>query len=158
MSIEEPRYKRTEIADIPQDPNYYPNLLWTRQVDRYWEYWYYYDGDVLDEEVEGATTESGKTAHKYPLRINMIKTAVQKHAYALLGEYDETGPLEFQVKPGEAGSGDEAIGAIESFLEDMWDENSQLSILPEQARIAHVCGGAVFKVAADNTKSTGVRL
>lgn len=158
MDEYQPRFKRTEIADIPQDPNFYPNLLWTRQVDRYWEFWYYYDGEVLDEEVEGAPTDTGKAALKYPLRINMIRTAVQKHAFALLGEYDQTGILEFRAKPGDLGSEDPLVRELESFLEDVWDENSQLSTLPEQARIAHICGGAVFKIASDDTKPSGIRL
>jgi hypothetical protein len=158
------KYKKTEIADIPQEPDYYPNLYWHRQTDRYWEYWYYYDGEKLDEEVEAGTTESGKTALKYPLGINLVKLAVQKHAFTLLGEYDETGILEFHAKrrKGQRSEGegvdDPVAQEVDSFLEDVWDENNAMSILPEQARIAHVCGGCVFKVAYDDRKKNKVRL
>ena len=158
------KYTKTEIADIPQTPDAYPNSLWHRQTDRYRDYWYYYDGEVLGEEVGAGVTESGETALKYPLKINLVKMAVQKHAFCLLGEYDETGILEFHAKrrktqrsEGE-GIDDPVAQEIDSFLEDVWDENNAMSILPEQARIAHVCGGAVFKVAYDGRKKNKVRL
>jgi hypothetical protein len=164
MDDQQSKYKKTEIADIPQAPNYYPNLLWHRQTDRYWNYWYYYDGEKLDEEVEGGITESGDTALKYPLKINRVKMAVQKHAFCLLGEYDETGILEFHAKRkrGQRSEGegidDPVAQEVDSFLEDVWDENNAMNILPEQARIAHVCGGCVFKVAYDGRKKNKVRL
>ena len=157
----ESKYTRSEIADIPQDPGYYPNLLWHRQSDRYAEYWHYYDGKCLDEEVPAGVTESGKPQLLYPLKINWAKLAVQKHAYTLLGEYDETGILEFHAKrrKEKAGKGeDETATDIDSFLEDVWDENNAMSMLPEQARIAHICGGCVFKIAYDDRKKNKVRL
>lgn len=150
-------YSKTEVADIPQEPGYYPNMLWMRQADRYSEYWHYYDGKRLEDEVEAGVTESGKPQLKYPLKINWAKLAVQKHSYALLGEYDETGILEFHAKK-QSSPEDKPAEEVDDFLEDVWDENNAMSMMPEQARIAHVCGGCVFKVAFDDRKKNKVRL
>lgn len=160
-------YKLEEVGD--QEPIHYPNLAWARQSNRYRDYWHYYDGEKLDEEVEAGITETGAQLLRFPLRINLIKMAVMKHAFALLGEYTEQGIVEFRgkarrrirpeiIEPGQKAETDPLLADIDQFLEDLWDENGAMSILPEQARIAHVCGGCVFKVAYDETKETKVRI
>lgn len=149
-------YKATEVADIPQSPEYYPNWLWTSQTSKYSEYWDYYTGKVLEEDCPSGTTESGQPLKKYPLKINMAKLAVQKHSFALLGEYDEASVVDFHAKPKE--KEDATAQAVDDFLTAVWAENGAMGLLPEQARIAHICGGAVFKIAYDPQKRNKVRL
>jgi hypothetical protein len=146
----------SEVADIPQKPEHYPNWLWSSQTSKYAEYWDYYDGTILEEECESGISESGETVKKYPLQINLARLAVQKHAFALLGEYDEASVVQFHAKPKE--KEDETAQAIDDFLTAVWSENGAMGLLPEQARIAHICGGAVFKIAYDPEKRNKVRL
>jgi len=154
------KLKASEVADIPQrtpgEPEYYPNSLWSQKTAEYSLYWQYYEGDILDENCESGTTESGDPLKKFPLQINLAKLAIQKHAFALLGEYGESSVVDFHAKPQR--KSDRVAEAIDDWLTDVWAENSAMGLLPEQARIAYVCGGCVFKLAYDPEKRNKVRM
>ena len=69
------------LTNLPE----FPYSEFTEQTKRYAQYQDWFDGSMLDD----TQTQGGQEIDIYPLRINPLRTACLKHAYALFGEFPD---------------------------------------------------------------------
>ena len=62
----------------------FPESEYTKNLNRYEEAEKWYDGTKLNETVE----RQGKEVEKYPVKLNPLKSTVQKHAQFLFGQIE----------------------------------------------------------------------
>jgi len=104
----------------------------------------WYSGAKLDVKQ----TQGGRTVEKYPIKINPIRGAVYKHAYALFGEvHDDSRPLAPPVlRPADRTQKDIAqLG--QNFLNALWFENHGRTLMLRNGLISQVYGGCVFQTS-----------
>lgn len=133
------------LRDLPEFPynEYYENL------ERYDELESWFSGEALEATQEQASKE----IDVYPLRINPIRSAAYKHAYALWGEFPEdssawlapTRPIYTEEKDRTAAE------IVEKALFDVWHNNNGAALQMENGTISQVYGGCVFKVSWDGS-------
>ena len=126
-----------QIHDFPESE------FWSRRT-LYTELEAWYNGEKLNEKQ----TQGGRTVDKYPIKINPIRGAVQKHAYALFGETkDDSRPLANPIlRPDDMKDKDSAQKG-QNFLSNLWYENHGRSLMIQNALISQIYGGAVFKAS-----------
>lgn len=144
-----------------------PTDLWTNQEARYREYWDWFSGAVLEEEV--GTTSDGEVIYRYPLRIG-IRNIARKHVSLLFGEVPDSPSvlaktLVTPVAPIESiDIMDEGARPMDEKTEYQFDENHKLammvqnivnqvwmqskgrSIQQENALLSQFLGGCVYQV------------
>ena len=64
----------------------FPESEYTKRLGAYEEAESWYDGTALDEEVE----RQGKPVELYPVKLNPLKSTVQKHTQFLFGQLEES--------------------------------------------------------------------
>lgn len=153
--IEEKRsYASTAAAiitdgDMPED---FPFHLWTEQSIRYMEYWAWFTGARLSSDT--GTTKDGKTVSKFPLQINLIRTAVRKSAYLVGGEApDNPAPvIKANVKPKRSLYEDEVpedkkktAKFYTNIINEIWEQSNGNSIIYENLTLSQFLGGCYFK-------------
>lgn len=135
----------------PSLDNYsgYPMSDWSSQRIKYFEYWYHFDGDLLDEQVSGQDT--------YPLKLNIFKMACLLHAAFLFGEVpDSAEPLvQCQIEPWGQESPQDRYNRgrmLSDFVNQVWYENNGRSKQQENGVISQVAGGCVFSAVYDQAR------
>jgi hypothetical protein len=127
-----------------QEDERFPHSDWTERKTLYeeWEQWF--DGTKLEEKQN----QGGKAVDKYPVKINPIRGAVFKHAYALFGEFaSDSRPLVPPIlKPDDMALKDDAQIA-QNFLNAVWSESFGRTIQMRNAMLSQVFGGCAFKVS-----------
>lgn len=139
--------------DFPVD---FPYARWTAQQVKYNDYWLWFTGTVWEEPIKGAFDKANNPVLKFPLQVNLMKTAAMKHASVLLGEAaDGPNPLiPIRVDPKRQVDQDapdpglkRQAKELEYFLNDVWMENNGRVLQSEGALIQQFLGGVVYKAS-----------
>lgn len=119
-------------------PTAYANAVWQQQNELYEKMWYYFSGQVFDEKISDRSEDK-----KYPLGINLFKTACFNHRAVLFGEYaDKVLTFQSEEKTG-------AAQAAEKAVERGWSDSHRNSLLLEAGLMSPIFGGHVFRIAYD---------
>lgn len=126
-----------QIHDFPESE------FWSNRT-LYEELESWYDGEKLNERQ----MQGGVAVDKYPIKINPIRGAIQKHAYALFGETkDDSKPLATPIlRPDDMKLKEDAQKG-QNFLSSLWYENHGRSLMIQNALISQIYGGCVFKAS-----------
>lgn len=130
------------FADVPMlklAPEDFPNQAWSDTNAQYNQFWSYYKGFVLNQKAK-----DGKTL-VYPVKLNIIRSAVIGHASVLLGQFTDR-IVSFGIS--------DALGIEKSIAQEttkalnmLWSLNNGDSLLLEQALFQQIFGGFFWKVA-----------
>lgn len=126
-----------------QDIDDFPYEVYQEQLAEYRDAEKWYSGEALNET---STSQTGKEVELYPLKINPLRSTVQKHAYTLFGELEDNGKT--PVYPRilyENDNEKEAANEAEDKLNYLWWENNGRALMMENAITSQVYGGCVFK-------------
>lgn len=137
-----PEFNLKDLPNFPYD-EYQGNL------SRYNELYSWFSGSILDETVE---VSSNKEIELYPVRVNPIVAAAYKHVYALFGEIDlNDRPPVFPrvVQEIKTDIEKERARHAEDVLYRTWWENNAHSMMIENAIMAQIYGGCVFRLRWD---------
>jgi len=133
-----------QLSDIPN----FPYDEYNRNETRYSQAEQWYSGKALDE----TATINGKATDLYPVKINPLKSAVEKHTHFLFGEVQQDDrPL---VGPRVLSPSDdkrEVAQKAEDVLVQLWYENNGRSIQWENGANSQVYGGCIFQLIYDPT-------
>jgi hypothetical protein len=123
-------------------PNF-PFAEWEEQKTEYEEMERWFNSSALADQP----TSPGKKVDLYPMRVNPIPSAVQKHAYILFGEVEDDA-RSLVVPKIIPPSRDQKLAAqaAEEVINTIWWESSGRAIMIENALISQVYGGCVFKL------------
>lgn len=104
----------------------------------------WYRGTWLNEtQVQG-----GVTVDKYPVKLNPIRGAVYKHAYALFGEVrQDAGPLAQPILKGEGEGAKENAQKAQNILYRVYAENHGRTLMMRNAMLSQILGGCVTKIS-----------
>ncbi len=124
----------------------FPSTEYTSRLQVYTENEEWYSGDILEQTVSRA----GKEVEVYPVKINPLRSGVQKHTFALFGEVGEDDrPL---VSP-KLVFHDDAQKVLaeeaEEVLNQIWFESSGRAIQWQNGALSQVYGGCVFEAIYD---------
>lgn len=130
-------FNLSQIHDFPESEYY-------ERKSHYAELESWYDGDKLNEkQVQG-----GRTVDKFPIKLNPIRGAVQKHAFALFGETkDDSRPLCVPMLRPEDSKMKEKAQDGQNFLNSIWYENAGRSLMMRNGLSSQIYGGCVFKAS-----------
>jgi hypothetical protein len=123
----------------------FPDDLYQAQRTRYANLEYWFDGRKFEEkQVQG-----GRTVDKYPIRLNPIRGAVFKHAYALFGvTEDDSRPLApAAIKLADSKKDKATVTKGQEFLNRVWYASHGRSIMMRNAIISQIYGGCIYKVS-----------
>lgn len=133
------------LDDIPG----FPYSEYTKNLARYQELDSWYTGTVLEEVA--MSEQDKREVELYPVKINPIKGAVQKHVAILFGEapYDERPLVYPRLLPTDGARSKNAKLAkdAENVLYQIWWESQGRSIQVENGINSQVFGGCVFKIS-----------
>ncbi len=131
----------TNFADNPiyLAPENYPNQAWTDRTAAYNRWWSYYKGFALNK-------KNKKNVEIYPIKLNLVRSAVINHAAVFLGQYDDNGIIQFSLKS-IPGLDEATVEATNLVMNMLWAINNGDDLLIENAILAQVFGGAFWKVA-----------
>jgi hypothetical protein len=101
----------------------------------------WFDGTNFDVQQ----TQGARTVDKYPLKLNPIRGACYKHAFALWGEAaNDSRPL---ATPAFSDATDKTAAQLgTNFLNGLWAENHGRSIQMRNGLISQYLGGSVYKL------------
>jgi len=106
----------------------------------------WYTGEILEE----MKIEKGEEVEVYPVKINPIRTAVQKHTYALFGEVGEDDrPLVSTRFVFHDDKEAELAEQAENVVNQVWYESNGRAIQWQNGAMSQVYGGCIFKLAYD---------
>lgn len=159
MTISSERYLqqlRTAQSIMPDMlPPDFPYSEFQMNLSKYNEHDTWYDGTILDEELEIA----GKTVKKYPVKINPIKGTCVRHVAMLFGDIADSDQV--LVTPRVAPRSHEEDtdeernkrNALEHVLLQAWYENNGRDIQIGNGLMSQRYGGCVFYVKYDPISS-----
>jgi hypothetical protein len=143
-----PKLFQGVIGDFSlKDLDDFPYIVYSSNKERYSDLEYWYSGEALDTTKRG----KGDEAESFPVRVNPIKTAVQKHVSALFGEYADGGdtpPVRFRVKQKDE-KNQERAERVESVLQLLLAENNAAPAMIENGILSQIYGGCVFRLRWD---------
>jgi hypothetical protein len=122
----------------------FPESEWYSKRQEYNNLEEWFNGDRLNDKQ----TQGGRTVDKYPIKINPIRGAVYKHAYALFGEVkDDSRPLVTPfLHPDDRKLKDKAkIG--QDYLNKVWYDNFGRTLQLANGINSQIYGGCVFKAS-----------
>ncbi len=122
----------------------FPEAEWHSRRMEYSTLISWFDGSRLEEkQVQG-----GRSVDKFPIKINPIRGAVYKHAYALFGESpDDSRPLAVPIFVSEDRSLKDDAKQGQDFLNRLWYENNGRSLMLQNAITSQIVGGSIFKLS-----------
>lgn len=151
-------YRRGNLAAIMANddartkfPTRFPFELWQEQTSRYMEYWKWYTGAALLDDVI-IDEKSGDRLEKYPLRVNPFPSIVQKKASLVFGEPPSTAPFlarsNIRAKPffNDDEKRKEIAKFYESFSREVWEQSNGPVLIAENAILAQILGGQYIQV------------
>lgn len=151
-----------DLAEFNKEelPEGFPVDLWNWQRERYDEYWRWFTGEVWDVVDPGTRTKDAKEILRYPLQINLIKTAILRQNYVLFGEVpdgpDPLVPTRVIVRKANMQDAkpipieDKARAAgVEGLINDVWVQNSGRTTQLESGLTQGILGGTVYRVGWD---------
>lgn len=126
-----------------QDIEGFPYERYSEQLSQYEEAERWFTGTALKQEVQAG---DGEKIDLYPMRVNPLISTVLKHAFILLGEAeDDSRPL-IVPKIAYQNDAEKALAeTAEEALNMVWWENEGRALMMENAIMAEIYGGCVFK-------------
>lgn len=125
------------LQDIPG----FPYERYSEQLSRYEEAERWFTGHALDEQAG-----EGEQIDLYPMRVNPLISTVLKHAFILLGEVeDDSRPTVVPKIAFQTPEEKELADIAEEALNMVWWENEGRALFMENAIMAEIYGGCVFK-------------
>lgn len=122
----------------------FPESLWHSKNTEYSELESFFNGDFLDE----MQTQGGKEVEKYPIKLNPIRGAVYKHAYALFGETEEDSrPLAPVIFHSDKKDQKELAQKGQNFINRIWYNNHGRSLMLRNGILSQVYGGSILKAS-----------
>lgn len=123
----------------------FPYTDWLEKQEEYAEQESWYTGDALQEEQ----SQGDKTVDVYPLKLNPIRQACLKHAYALFGEFQDelSGPLVIPKVALTEPVDKPVADIVEDALSKVWYENNGGALMMEGGVLSQIYGGCIFKVS-----------
>jgi len=140
--VETPPFSLQSIPNFPYDE-------YSERISVYTECENWYSGKVLED---AKATVEGTEVELYPVKINPIRTAVQKHTFALFGETGEddralvSARLVFHDDTEK-----ELAEQAEDVLNQIWYESNGRAIQWQNGALAQIYGGCIFRIAYDPT-------
>lgn len=131
------RFNLSQIHDFPESEYHTRRMIYENL-----QAWF--DGEKLNErQVQG-----GRTVDKFPIKINPIRGAVYKHAYALFGETkNDSHPLAMPILRSDDREKKDKAKIGQNFLNSIWYENHGRSLQLSNAIMSQILGGCVFKAS-----------
>lgn len=135
-------------------PASFPHARWTHQSAQYTEFWKWFTGEVWEEKVSNSIDKSQAPNFRFPLKINLIRTAAMKHNYVLFGEVadgpEPMVPIRVRPKPQDDDKAPDLnvkrrSRKIERFINECWMENNGRTLQLEGGLLCQALGGVVFK-------------
>jgi len=124
----------------------FPDDEFSSNQGKYSDYWDWFQGTpLLEVQMQGDQAVS-----KFPIKINPLKAAVIKHAYALFGEFrEDSRPLVYpQFKPNNLNPEDKKAAIVaQNWINTIWWENSGRSLMMRNALLAQIMGGCIFRLS-----------
>lgn len=144
-TVANPQYSLSQLESF-----YYTDYM--ARVSLYKELDAWFTGAVLDEYIKAGKAK----IQKFPIRINPIRGAALKHAYALFGEFPDDAYATLvspKVKKPD-GASDASTDHVEHVLKNIWAENNGTAMQMEGGIVAQIYGGCAFRVAYVPTLQT----
>lgn len=129
----------------------YPTEAWMRQEAKYNQQRYYFEGDVF---AELADPEDPEGPLKYPLQVNLVRTAAEIESSYLWGQWEDS-LARFSVSALKHGHeqpsehAEEVAKKIQEALGEAWQFNEANSVLAQSSLDSSADGGAYCKVIWD---------
>jgi hypothetical protein len=137
-----PEWRLTDIEGFPETEYH-------KRMGKYEESESWYDGTALDTVIE----RKGKPVELYPVKLNPLKSTVQKHTQFLFGQIEDSDrPLVYpRVLPRDKTSDREKKLAqeAEDALYQTWWENNGRAIQWKSGAQSQIYGGCVFRLVYD---------
>lgn len=139
-------------------PVSFPYSRWTAQQMKYLNYWRWFTGEIWEETIKGAQDKSGAPVYKFPLKVNLIKSAAMKHNYVLFGEMPDTNESAVPIRVSAKVEDDLAppedslkkmAKKMENSINDIWNENNGRILQVEGGLIQQFLGGIAYKLTWD---------
>jgi hypothetical protein len=138
-NVQTPPYSLQQIPGFPYDE-------FSERIRIYTEAESWYTGKVLED----IKIVKGENVEVYPVKINPIRTAVQKHVYALFGEVGEDDRPLVSARFVFHSDGERALAeTAEHILNQIWYESNGRAIQWQNGALSQVYGGCIFKIAYD---------
>lgn len=135
-------------------PQNFPITLWEAQARRYLDYWGWFRGDYLSEQV--GVTKEGKPIYRHPLGINAVRNISRKHAAVLLGEetFDSPKPPiktlatpKLPLNGSKPTDEDKQLAQLfQNLVNEVWIGSKGRSLQRENAVLTQFLGGCVFQL------------
>jgi len=125
-------------------PEEYPNGQWSEQHGFYNKYWAYYKGYILNK-------KNAKNQEVYPVKLNIVRSAVINHAAVLLGQFTDDKIVQFGLSDNPA-IDKSTKESVTNMLNLLWAINGGDNLLLEQSIFSQVFGGHFWKVAWTPTR------
>jgi len=139
----------TTVAQPPfslRDVEGFPYSEYAERLKVYTENEGWYSGTALDATKD----REGSDVELYPVKINPLKSGVQKHAFSLFGEVEEDdNPL---VSPKFIFTSDaqkKLADKAEDVLSQVWWESNGRAIQWQNGGVSQIYGGCIFKLTYD---------
>ena len=124
-------------------PDDYPNVAWSEQHSHYDQMWSYYKGYILNKKQGNIEL--------YPVKLNIVRTAVINHAAVLLGQFSDDQIVQFSIRNNPAIAKEQAAKVTRA-TNMLWQINNGDNSLLEQAILQQVFGGCFWQVAWNPTR------
>lgn len=137
--VHAPPFQLQEITGFPYS-EYADRLMVYTEAENW------YSGAALDSTKDRA----GKKVEIYPVKINPLRSGVQKHTFSLFGEVEEddqplVSPKMIFTEEGQKELAEEA----EEVLKQVWYESNGRAIQWQNGGVSQVYGGCVFQLTYD---------
>jgi hypothetical protein len=135
------------FADNPirlVDPENYPNSAWFEQTAHYDRMWSYYKGYILNKKASNG-------AELYPVKLNIVRSAVINHAAVLLGQFQDDQVVQFGVRSNPVIDKEVAL-AVTKATNILWTINKGGRTMLEQALFQQIFGGCFWQVSWNPTR------
>ncbi len=137
--VETPPFSLQNITDFPYDE-------FSDRISVYTECERWYSGSVLDD----MKTIKGEEVEIYPVKINPLRSAVQKHTYALFGEVGEDDRPLVSARYVFHDDAERALAeTAEQVVNQIWYESNGRAIQWQNGALSQIYGGCIFKIAYD---------
>lgn len=122
----------------------FPESEWYSKRMEYEQLESWFNGTRLEEKQ----TQGGRTVDKFPIKINPIRGAVYKHAYALFGETkDDSRPLATPILRPDDRKLKDLAKTGQDFLNKVWYDNNGRTLMLSNGIASQIYGGCVFKAS-----------
>ena len=133
-----------------KDVKDFPYQRWLAQNAMYEDFYDWYVGKMLDEEMIDAST--GKSVKKYPIQLNPLKGTARKHVGALFGSNIDSiafGGIPVTIETVLPSTEAEKKTKLNKIVQDQYNNSNSGALFVQNGMISQKYGGSVFEVFYD---------